>query len=58
MKRLEKQLPSKANFSHFFKNNCSNFMLEQCERPKSYQNCQKKNKFEGVWGELESKAGF
>ena len=33
-------------------------MLEQCERPKSYQNCQKKKKFEGVWGELESKAGF
>ena len=33
MKKSEKQLPSKANFSNFFQLNCSNFRLIQCERP-------------------------
>ena len=42
MKRSEKQLQSKANFGHVFQLNCPNFKLKQCERPESYQNCQKK----------------
>ena len=53
MKRPEKQLPSKANFSHFFQLNCSNFRLKQFERPYV-----KEFKFEWVWVELESKSGF
>ena len=55
MKRLEKQLSRKENFGRFLQLNCSNFKLKQRERPYSYQNCQKNNNFEGVWGELESK---
>ena len=54
MERSEKQLPSKANFSHFFQLNCSNLRLKQCAGPYSYQNCQK-IKLKEVWVVLESK---
>ena len=54
MKKSEKQLGLKANFSTFLPFNCSNFRLKQCERHQSYQNS-KVVKFEGVCGELESK---
>ena len=38
---LEKQLPCKANFRNFLPLNFSNFRVKWCERPNSYQNCQK-----------------
>ena len=41
MKRLEKQLQSKANFRTFLCGNCPNSKLKQCERPYSYGKCQK-----------------
>ena len=57
VKRSEKQLPSKANFSLFLLLTCSNFSLELCDRHYSYQNCQKIG-FGGVCGELEAKNCF
>ena len=33
VKRSEKQLPSKANFSAFLLLNCPNFRLKLCEKP-------------------------
>ena len=41
VKRSEKQLPGKANFSTFLQLGCSNFRLKLCETPQSYQNCQR-----------------
>ena len=40
MKRLEKQLASKANFSTFLQLNFLNLRLQLCERPHSYKNCE------------------
>ena len=40
-KRLEKQLPSKANFGAFLQINCSNFRLKLGEKPQGYQNRQR-----------------
>ena len=37
-KRLEKQLPTKANFGTFSQINCSNFRLKVGEKPQGYQN--------------------
>ena len=58
VKRLEKQLPSKGSFSSFLPLNCSNFGLKDCERPYSYQKCEKKIKFGRICGDLESKKSF
>ena len=41
VKSSEKQLPNKFNFGTVLLLNCSNFRLKQCERPWSYQNCQR-----------------
>ena len=41
VKRSEKQLPSKSNFSTFLQFNCFNFSSELCERPYCYHNCQR-----------------
>ena len=52
VKKSEEELQSKANFSTFLQLNCTNSKLKLC-----YQNGQR-NKFEGVWGELEEKKCF
>ena len=54
MKRSGKQLPRKDNFRTFLPLNCFNFRFKQCERLRVTKNV-KEIKFEGVWGELESK---
>ena len=58
MKRLEKQLPSKANFTTFLQLNCSNFRLKPCERGLKVIKIVKEIKFEGFWGELGAKNCF
>ena len=57
MKRSEKQLPSKTDFTNCLPLNCSNFKSKQCESPYSDLICQQ-NKFEEVWEKLESKKKF
>ena len=57
MKRSEKELPNKANFSNFLLLNCSNFRLKLFETLLSYK-IVKENKFEEVWAELEVKIVF
>ena len=57
VKRSEKQLPSKANFSTFLQLNCSNFGLNLCEIPYSYQNFQR-NKVRRGLGQHSSKNMF
>ena len=49
VKRSEKQLPSKANFSLFLLLTCSNFRLKLWDRHYSYQNCQKNWVWRGLW---------
>ena len=57
MKRSEKQLPSKSNFSTSLQLKCSNFRLIQW-KGLGVTRIVKEFKFEGVWGELESKKSF
>ena len=41
MKRPEKKLKSKANFSNFLQIHCLNFRLKLCERPYTSKNCER-----------------
>ena len=57
MNRLEKQLPSKANFSTSLQLNYSNFRLKWCGGLRDTKIVEE-IKFEGFWGELEPRKGF
>ena len=52
MKRSEKQLPSKANFGHFFKLNCLGLNSVKGLRVTKIV---KETRFEGVWGRVRIK---
>ena len=49
VKRWGKWLSSETNMSTFLHINCSYFRLKLCQRPWSYNTCQKKSNFEGSW---------
>ena len=57
MKRAEKYLLSKKNFSSFLQISCSNFTLKLCQRPSIYQNSQKHKICLGL-GRIRSKKTF
>ena len=57
MKISEKELPSNANLRSFLLLNCSNFKLKRFKGVRVTKRV-KQIKFEGVWGELESKNSF
>ena len=57
MKRLEKQLPSKASFSPILQLNCSNLCYISVKDLRVTK-IVKEIKFEGAWGELECKKMF
>ena len=57
LERSDKKLTIKANFYPFFQFNSSNFRLKQCQKPQSYQICQKKLSLKES-GKLKTKSGF
>ena len=54
-KRSEKQLSSNTNLRHFLQLNSSGLRLKQCQRPYSYQNCQKKLNLKGSKASYQQK---
>ena len=58
MKRSEKQLPSKASFRAFLSLNFFNFRSKNSVTDLRVIKNVKENRFERIWGELESKKSF